>query len=164
MKLHAVWSCPPLQPWSCAQKQVAWAESGTATVPLVAMQRRSEAASAAPNAQQQPHADWSRMSPITLAHLGQLVSLSNASGMATRPRDEDGFHTSMVPFATASWSACLLEAWTPHSDLEAPIGCPFGSEYGGGGGACGEGFVLGESILGVGRREGSTQLESYLEL
>lgn len=39
-------------------------------LPLVAMQSRSEAASADENAQQHPQLDWSRMSLITLAHFG----------------------------------------------------------------------------------------------
>lgn len=61
---------PSPQPSLFAQKQSSWAESGSWMLPLVAMQSRSDAASADENAQQHPQLDWSRMSLITLAHFG----------------------------------------------------------------------------------------------
>eukprot|EP00958_Prasinococcus_capsulatus_P019703 scaffold2462_cov402-Prasinococcus_capsulatus_cf.AAC.7 len=44
------------------------------------MQRRSEAASAAANAQQQPQLDWSRMSLISVAQCGQCSAESKCFG------------------------------------------------------------------------------------
>ena len=43
---------------------------------------RSEAASAPAKAQQQPQFDWSRISLISLAHLGQFLALSKDCGMS----------------------------------------------------------------------------------
>ena len=81
---------------------------------LVAMHIRSEAASAPPNAQQQPHMDWSRMSPMMLAHLGQLVSLSKESGMAA---------VGVVWLARGSaWTLPQESGVTPQSDLTCESG------------------------------------------
>merc|ERR1719162_2893326 len=82
MKSHGLSMSPPWQPSSEAPKHTSCAESGTIAVAFVAMHKRSEAAEAAPNAQQQPHIDWSRISPITFAQCGQFVSESKLSGMA----------------------------------------------------------------------------------
>ena len=65
--------------WRGAVGAITW------TLPLVAMQRRSEAASAAPKAQQHPQLDWSRMSVMVLAQCGQFSAESKLSGMV-RPR------------------------------------------------------------------------------
>jgi hypothetical protein len=54
---QGVFKSPPWHPSSLAQKQVSCALNGTATVALDQMHKRSEAASAAPNAQQHPQAD-----------------------------------------------------------------------------------------------------------
>merc|ERR1719506_2804946 len=90
---------PPPQPLKLELKHRSSAESGTMVAPSVAMQRRSEAASAVPKAQQQPQLDWSRMSPITLAHVGQLVSESNESG-AWKPSGT--LYSSKSPVARAA--------------------------------------------------------------
>ena len=58
---HGVEIWPPPQPLGLEQKHTSWAERGTSILPLVAMHIRSDAASAPPNAQQQPHMDWSRL-------------------------------------------------------------------------------------------------------
>ena len=76
MKSHAAFGEPPLQPSGFELKHRSCAESGMMVLPSVEMHRRSEAASAVPNAQQQPHMDWSRMSPMTLAHLGKPTRAS----------------------------------------------------------------------------------------
>ena len=61
---------PPSQPAQEPQKHMSWAERGSRVEALVWMHMRSDADSAAPNAQQQPQADWSRMSLMVLAHCG----------------------------------------------------------------------------------------------
>ena len=111
---HGVSICPPWQPSYEAQKQTSCAESGTAMAPLVAMHMRSEAADAPAKAQQQPHMDWSRMSPMMLAHLGQLVSLSKESGMAA---------VGVVWLARGSaWTLPQESGVTPQSDLTCESG------------------------------------------
>merc|ERR1719284_1109042 len=67
-------------------KQTSWLERGIMMDALVAMHMRSEAASAPAKAQQHPQLDWSRMSPMILAHWGQLVSESKFSGISTAVR------------------------------------------------------------------------------
>lgn len=52
------------------------------TAPLEAMQKRSEAASAAANAQQDPQSDWSRMLLIDI-QFGHWVRASNVAGMVS---------------------------------------------------------------------------------
>merc|ERR1712023_488770 len=64
-------------------KQTSWADKGIIMDALVAMHMRSEAASAPANAQQQPQLDWSRISPIILAHCGQFSAESKLSGTST---------------------------------------------------------------------------------
>merc|ERR1719375_2268746 len=63
-------------------KQTSWAERGIIVDALVAMHMRSEAASAPANAQQHPQLDWSRMSPMILAHWGQCSAESKLSGIS----------------------------------------------------------------------------------
>ena len=98
MKVHGVVIWPPPQPSNEAQKQTSWAASGISILPPVAMHMRSDAASAPANAQQQPQLDWSRMSPMVLAHDGQLVSESKASGTGA---SEVEMKRSASPEATA---------------------------------------------------------------
>ena len=54
MKAQGVWRLPPLQPLDSALKHTSWALKGMARVPFEAMHMRSDAAEAAPKAQQQP--------------------------------------------------------------------------------------------------------------
>ena len=54
--------------------QISSAEKGILIVAFEEMQARSEAADAAPKAQQQPQLDWSRMSLMTWAHWGQAAA------------------------------------------------------------------------------------------
>ena len=77
---HGVEIWPPPQPLNDEQKQTSCAESGICSVAFVAMHIRSDAASAPANAQQQPQFDWSRMSPIVLAHAGNASAESKSSG------------------------------------------------------------------------------------
>jgi hypothetical protein len=49
---HGVYRSPPPQPSKDAQKHISLTDSGTTREALVAMHKRSEAASAAPKAQQ----------------------------------------------------------------------------------------------------------------
>ena len=84
----------------------------------MAMHIRSEAADAAPNAQQQPQSLWSRMSPMTSAHSGQLVSLSNDSGRSV------ALNSAEVARVAFDSSSALLCAWTPQRLLLAPTSRP----------------------------------------
>merc|ERR1719498_1707357 len=99
-------------------KQTSWAERGTILVALVAMHMRSEAASAPANAQQQPQLDWSRMSPMILAHCGQCSAESKLSGMALFVAVNSCFTIS--PFLMPSSMLFAGSTVTPHIVLEAP--------------------------------------------
>ena len=76
-----------MHPLSEAQKQSCCAESGTFKVPLVAMHMRSEAAPAAPKAQQQPQSDWSRMSGERRMNGGNSVESTGLLGDRKERRD-----------------------------------------------------------------------------
>jgi hypothetical protein len=100
-----------------ALKQVSWADRGRARVPLVEMHMRSEAAEAAPKAQQQPQLDWSRMSPMTVAQDAQsgLVAESNVSGMESADPVKRGawakissLTSSARAFRILCWSSMFL--------------------------------------------------------
>merc|ERR1712023_87840 len=69
-------------------KQTSWAERGIIMDALVAMHMRTDAASAPANAQQHPQLDWSRMSPMILAHCGQFSSESKLSGTSSSESGE----------------------------------------------------------------------------
>merc|ERR1719247_280056 len=58
------------------------------------------------------------MSPMILAHWGQLVSESKLSGISSSLTVELAISTS--PVATASATVLLWSPITPMSDLEAP--------------------------------------------
>lgn len=64
MYSHGVEIIPPPQPFGLEQKHTSWAERGVSIFPFVAMHMRSDAASAPPKAQQQPHMDWSRLCSV----------------------------------------------------------------------------------------------------
>merc|ERR1719443_2586502 len=76
-------------------KQTSWAERGIIMDALVAMHMRSDAASAPPKAQQHPQLDWSRMSLIILAQLGQFSALSKESGMTALATCAAGTYSSI---------------------------------------------------------------------
>ena len=82
MNVHGVVIWPPPQPLMFELKQTSCAEIGRFMSPSVAMHMRSEAASAPPNAQQQPQLLWSRISLMSVAQLGQFSAASNVSGMS----------------------------------------------------------------------------------
>merc|ERR1719313_285690 len=81
-------------------KQTSWAERGIIMDALVAMHMRSEAASAPPKAQQHPQLDWSRMSPMILAHWGHCCSESKLSGTSALELADSSITIS--PLATKS--------------------------------------------------------------
>merc|ERR1719313_2482912 len=102
-------------------KQTSWADKGIIIDAFVAMHMRSEAASAPPKAQQQPQFDWSRMSPMTFAHVGQFVSESNVSG-AWNPGG--ALNSSKSPVLCAARTSSVQFPLTPHKLRAAPMGCP----------------------------------------
>merc|ERR1719327_1707409 len=99
-------------------KQTSWAERGIIMDALVAMHMRSEAASAPPKAQQHPQLDWSRMSPMILAHWGQLVSESKLSGTSASLIVE--LWRTSSPVASASATVFFWSPITPIIHREAP--------------------------------------------
>ena len=120
--LTGVYNVPPLQPFSSAQKQVSCADSGTFKVPFVPIHIRSDAAEAAPKAQQQPQSDWSLISPMISAQCGQLVSESKESG-GSIPSYIGCAPEPTTPASTKSnnsWRECSL---TPHNEDDAPRAC-----------------------------------------
>merc|ERR1719181_2025475 len=119
MKDHGVVIWPPSQPSGFELQQTSCAEIGVMSLPLEAMHIRSEAASAPPKAQQQPQLDWSRMSLIILAQVGQLVAESKSDGIGASA-DQVGTKGSISPAAWASSTSWVQLVFTPQSDLEAP--------------------------------------------
>merc|ERR1719375_1673657 len=99
-------------------KQTSWAERGIIMDALVAMHMRSEAASAPANAQQHPQLDWSRMSPMIFAQLGQFCSESKLSGTRALELAESSILIS--PFATKSATAFFWSPLTPIMSFDAP--------------------------------------------
>mmetsp|Transcript_22580 Transcript_22580/g.64153 ORF Transcript_22580/g.64153 Transcript_22580/m.64153 type:complete len:293 (-) Transcript_22580:3-881(-) len=110
---------PPSQPSSDAQKHTSCADKGKLREPLLAMHIRSDAASAAPNAQQQPQLDWSRISVMTFAHCGHCSAESKWSGISASvsPGDENGF---TAPLFSAALSTSFQFSFTPHHDFTEP--------------------------------------------
>merc|ERR1719502_1140476 len=97
-------------------KQTSWAERGIIMDALVAMHMRSEAASAPANAQQHPQLDWSRMSPMILAHWGQCSAESKLSGISA-----SSFSSSTIsPRLTMSCTSFFGSPLTPQRFFEAP--------------------------------------------
>eukprot|EP00401_Gymnodinium_catenatum_P054036 CAMPEP_0117504610 /NCGR_PEP_ID=MMETSP0784-20121206/24937_1 /TAXON_ID=39447 /ORGANISM="" /LENGTH=374 /DNA_ID=CAMNT_0005299969 /DNA_START=173 /DNA_END=1295 /DNA_ORIENTATION=- len=120
MKVHGVSIMPPSQPSDSAQKHTSSADKGSMMEAFVLMHMRSEAASAPANAQQQPQLDWSRMSPITLAHCGQFSAESKFSGIFSSAPASKSVKRCTSPRATAAFKASFQPGFTPHKDLEAP--------------------------------------------
>ena len=83
IQLSAADGWPPLQPidrpHAKPEQQPAVSSDENSTSSPVATQRRSSNASVEPNAQHEPHADWSRTVEIT-EHLGHCVRASKVSG------------------------------------------------------------------------------------
>merc|ERR1719298_115754 len=110
MKDHGVLIWPPSQPSKLELKQTSCAESGSIIEALVAMHKRSEAASTPPNAQQQPQLDWSRMSPMIFAHCGQFSSESKLSGISTWGELKTRW---TFPAAIEAWSFAFQPSFRP---------------------------------------------------
>merc|ERR550537_2166047 len=116
---HGVSMSPPSQPSSLAQKQMSSADKGTWYLASVAMQRRSEAASAAAKAQQHPQLLWSRMSVMIFAHFGHCSAESKLSGSST---PSGTVCRTTRPAATAAARRSAKPSFTPQRFLDAPGG------------------------------------------